>query len=92
MPTGTGTADKWLPPLGTSDVNVAGLRHVDWGWRLSLGLACAPAALLTLGGLLLPDSPASLAERGKPQQSRQVLEKIRGTDEVEAEMSDIAGG
>lgn len=31
-----------------------GLRHEEWGWRLALGLACAPALLLALGGLLLP--------------------------------------
>ncbi|PRW20825.1 sugar transport 9 [Chlorella sorokiniana] len=33
-----------------------GLRHQEGGWRLALGLACVPALLLTLGGLLLPVS------------------------------------
>lgn len=41
-------------PIPTQLINF-GLRHEEeWGWRLALGLACAPALLLTLGGLLLP--------------------------------------
>lgn len=30
------------------------------GWRLSLGLAAAPALLMTVGGIFLPDTPNSL--------------------------------
>ena len=54
------------------------------GWRLSLGLAAAPALILTLGGIILPDSPNSLVERGKKEEGRRVLEKIRGTKDVDA--------
>ena len=43
-----------------------------WGWRLSLGLAGVPAAVLTLGGLLLPDTPNSLIERGFEEEGRAV--------------------
>ena len=35
-----------------------------WGWRLSLALAGLPAIVLTVGGLLLPETPNSLIERG----------------------------
>ena len=62
----------------------AGTSHADWGWRLSLGLALIPSTILTLGGLLLPDSPASLEERGRPAEARRVLERVRGTANVEA--------
>ena len=41
----------------------AGNQWVEWGWRLSLGLAAVPAVVLTLGGLVLPESPSSLIER-----------------------------
>lgn len=60
-----------------------------WGWRLSLGLAAVPALLMTVGGLLLPETPNSLIERGEREKGRQVLEKIRGTTNVDAEFQDI---
>ncbi|PRW33669.1 H(+) hexose cotransporter 2 [Chlorella sorokiniana] len=66
-----------------------GVRNWDQGWRLSLGLAAVPAMILTLGGIILPDSPNSLIERGHKEKGRKVLEKIRGTEEVDAEYSDI---
>ena len=38
---------------------------------------------------MLPDTPNSLAERGRPDQARKVLERIRGTSSVEEEMRGI---
>ncbi|PKA65522.1 Sugar transport protein 7 [Apostasia shenzhenica] len=60
-----------------------------WGWRLSLGLAAAPAVLMTAGGLFLPETPNSLVERGFPDRGRDVLERIRGTGAVDAEFLDM---
>ncbi|XAR66801.1 hypothetical protein NMG60_11013140 [Bertholletia excelsa] len=60
-----------------------------WGWRLSLGLAAAPALLMTLGGIFVPETPNSLIERGHTEKGRRVLEKIRGTKNVEAELQDM---
>ena len=51
--------------------------------------AGAPAILLFFGMLLVPDTPNSLAERGRPDQARRVLERIRGTSQVDAEMKSI---
>ena len=59
----------------------------DQGWRTSLGLAGLPAVILTLAAILLPETPNSLAERGRVQEARRILEKIRGTEDVTAEMS-----
>ena len=61
----------------------------DQGWRTSLALAGLPAVILTLAAILLPETPNSLAERGHIEQARRILEKIRGTDDVTAEMNDI---
>lgn len=44
-----------------------------------LGLAAVPATLLTLGGIFCPETPNSLIERGKREQGRQILTKIRAT-------------
>ncbi|KAF7819780.1 sugar transport protein 14-like [Senna tora] len=60
-----------------------------WGWRLSLGLAVVPAILMFIGGLLCPETPNSLVEQGKLQEARKILEKIRGTPNVDAEYEDM---
>ncbi|XXG58964.1 hypothetical protein AAC387_Pa04g1138 [Persea americana] len=59
------------------------------GWRLSLGLAAVPALLMTVGGFLLPETPNSLIEQGLKVEGRIVLEKIRGTRDVDAEFQDM---
>ncbi|RAL53686.1 hypothetical protein DM860_015414 [Cuscuta australis] len=64
------------------------LRH-PWGWRLSLGLAALPALLMTISGVLLPETPNSLIEQGKGEKGRRVLQKIRGTESVDAEYEDM---
>ena len=48
-----------------------------------------PALLLFFGMMLLPDTPNSLAERERPDQARKVLERIRGSTNVEEEMRGI---
>ncbi|KAI5423487.1 variant 2, Sugar transport protein 13, partial [Lathyrus oleraceus] len=60
-----------------------------WGWRLSLGLAGIPALLLTVGALLVVDTPNSLIERGRLDEGKAVLKKIRGTDNVEPEFLEL---
>ncbi|XP_077210066.1 sugar transport protein 14-like [Tasmannia lanceolata] len=60
-----------------------------WGWRLSLGLATVPAALMFIGGLFLPETPNSLVEQGRLEEGRRILEKVRGTQRVDAEFADL---
>ncbi|KAF8682040.1 hypothetical protein HU200_045500 [Digitaria exilis] len=60
-----------------------------WGWRLSLGLAAVPASIITVGSLFLPDTPNSLITRGHHEHARQVLRRIRGTDDIEDEYNDL---
>lgn len=48
-----------------------------------------PALGLFIGMLFLPDTPNSLAERGRPDQALQVLQKIRATTNVHKEFADI---
>ena len=60
-----------------------------YGWRISLGLAAVPALMITIGSFFLPDTPNSILERGHPEQAKRMLQKIRGTDNVEAEFQDL---
>jgi len=68
---------------------------VDYGfaesgeWRWMLGLAGVPGAILGLGMLFLPESPRWLAERGQTDTAHAVLARIRGTQDVQAEMDEI---
>ncbi|GAB4861211.1 Sugar transport protein 5 [Ancistrocladus abbreviatus] len=67
-----------------------GTAKLHWGWRLSLGLAIAPALIMTLGALMISDTPSSLIERGKLEQAKRSLTKVRGRDaEVEAELTEL---
>lgn len=66
-----------------------GTQFVDWGWRLSLALAIVPAAMLTIGAVLVPDTPNSLVSRNKEEEGRAVLARLRGTQDVDAEFLDI---
>ncbi|RZS08300.1 hypothetical protein BHM03_00039258, partial [Ensete ventricosum] len=68
---------------GTSKINGG------WGWRISLALAAVPAGIITLGALFLPDTPNSLIERGHPQEAKEMLRRIRGTDDVHEEYNDL---
>ncbi|THG06784.1 hypothetical protein TEA_014124 [Camellia sinensis var. sinensis] len=60
-----------------------------WGWRVSLGLAGIPAVLLTVGALLVVDTPNSLIERGHLDEGKAVLKRIRGIDNVEPEYLEL---
>ncbi|KAK8583736.1 hypothetical protein V6N13_109132 [Hibiscus sabdariffa] len=62
----------------------------DWGWRISLALAALPASILTIGALILPETPNSLIQNSNnPQKAKTVLQRIRGTTDVQAELDDL---
>ncbi|KAG0503643.1 hypothetical protein HPP92_003715 [Vanilla planifolia] len=60
-----------------------------YGWRISLGLAVVPAAIITIGSILLPDTPNSLVERGKEEEAKAMLRRIRGVPNVDEEFDDL---
>ncbi|THU57009.1 hypothetical protein C4D60_Mb11t23230 [Musa balbisiana] len=60
-----------------------------WGWRVSLGLAAIPALIITIGSLVLPDTPNSLIERGHDEEAKAMLRKIRGTEDIRDEYDDL---
>ncbi|KAJ4953981.1 hypothetical protein NE237_030813 [Protea cynaroides] len=70
--------------IGTGVVAANALNYrsarLEWGWRLSLGLAVVPALIMTLGALLISDTPSSLVERGKLEEAERALRRARGVD------------
>ncbi|XP_077245000.1 hexose carrier protein HEX6-like isoform X1 [Tasmannia lanceolata] len=62
----------------------------DWGWRISLMMAAVPALILTLGAILLPETPNSLiTQNNDHNKAMAMLQKIRGTTDVQAEFDDL---
>jgi MFS transporter, SP family, sugar:H+ symporter len=77
--------------LAANLVNYGTSRIPAWGWRLSLGLAAAPAAVILAGALLIPDTPSSLLVRGRAEEARAALRRVRGAKaDVDAELEDVA--
>ena len=70
-------------------VNIGTYNIWPLGWRPSLDMAAVPGTTLLLGGLFLPESPNSLIERGHFEAGRQVLQRIRGTEQIEEEYQTI---
>ncbi|CAN8264922.1 unnamed protein product [Cochlearia groenlandica] len=59
------------------------------GWRLSLGLAGVPAVMMLVGSFFLPETPNSILERGNKEEAKKILQKIRGTMNVEHEFTEL---
>ena len=68
---------------------------VDYGfagaqaWRWMFALAAIPAAAFGFGLIFIPDSPRWLVGRGKVNDARIVLKRIRAPERVESELSEI---
>ncbi|KAL3519634.1 hypothetical protein ACH5RR_017783 [Cinchona calisaya] len=60
-----------------------------WGWRLSLGGAMVPALIIAIGSLILPETPNSMIERGKSDEAKTKLKRIRGIENVDEEFDDL---
>ncbi len=58
-------------------------------WRGMFAVAVIPAAAFGIGLIFIPDSPRWLAGRGRLDQARAVLKKIRNSDQASSELSDI---
>ncbi|KAK5616670.1 hypothetical protein CRENBAI_001835 [Crenichthys baileyi] len=59
------------------------------GWRYMLGLSVLPAVLQFIGFIFLPESPRWLLQKGRSQEARQVLGRVRGNQNIEEEYDTI---
>ena len=61
-----------------------------WGWRISLAMAAVPALMLTLGAIFMPETPNSIMQHSKDHdKAKLMLQRIRGTQNVQAELEDL---
>lgn len=58
-------------------------------WRLMFAIGLAPAILLGIGMLFLPESPRWLAKQKKFAQAKTTLQYLRRTTEVDQELAEI---
>jgi MFS transporter, SP family, sugar:H+ symporter len=63
--------------------------NLDIGWRISLGIVAIPALMFCIGCHFLCDTPSSMIERGKNEEAKKMLQKIRGIDNVDEEFQDL---
>lgn len=70
-------------------VNYGTAKMKENGWRVSLALAAAPALIMTIGAIFLPDTPNSMIQRGHKEEAKRMLQKIRGTGNVDEEYNDL---
>lgn len=63
--------------LAANLINFGFEKHPN-GWRYSWGLGGIPAAMMTVGALILPNTPSSLLELGKLSEAHDVLRRVRG--------------
>ncbi|KAE8654665.1 Sugar transport protein 5 [Hibiscus syriacus] len=86
------TCLQFFTGIGVVAVNCInfGTAKQSWGWRISLGLTIVPAAMMTIGALLISDTRNSLIERGKEEQARESIPKVCGKDcDLEAELTEL---
>ena len=57
--------------------------------RYMLGLAGLPSLIQAIGFIFLPESPRYVVKRGDDERAREILRKVRGTNNVEHELQDI---
>jgi sugar porter (SP) family MFS transporter len=68
---------------------------IDYGlsgtgnWRLMFGLAAIPAVLLFTGMLFQKESPHWLIRQDRIDQARDVLKRVRDSDDIEDEINDV---
>ncbi|RZC44977.1 hypothetical protein C5167_037925 [Papaver somniferum] len=52
-----------------------------WGWKVSIGIAAIPAAIISIGSFLLPDTPMTMIKLGKFDDAKQLLQRLHGTND-----------
>jgi sugar porter (SP) family MFS transporter len=63
--------------------------NIEGSWRWMFGIGFVPALLLSVGMIFLPESPRWLVKQNLTDKARKILQQLRDTDDVSAEIIDI---
>jgi SP family galactose:H+ symporter-like MFS transporter len=69
---------------------IDGMLAPTHAWRTMLGVAIIPGAALVFGMLPMPESPRWLMKHGRAPEAGAALRRVRNTQNVEAEIQEIA--
>jgi SP family galactose:H+ symporter-like MFS transporter len=58
-------------------------------WQMMVGFGAVPGIILGIGMLVMPESPRWFALKGRNEEAKSVLMRIRAQDNVEAELQEI---
>jgi major inositol transporter-like SP family MFS transporter len=72
----------------TTNAGIANFLPGDHSWRWMLAICLIPGAALFIGMLFVPESPRWLGKRGRYDEARTVLQRLR-TGDVETELGEI---
>ncbi|MBL4818458.1 MAG: sugar porter family MFS transporter [Deltaproteobacteria bacterium] len=72
-----------------SAYGIAYALSADQAWRWMLGIGVIPAAILGIALLMLPESPRWMMLKGKVDQARKILSKLRSGADIEPEIKEI---
>ena len=75
--------------LGILVSYLVGYAFSGGGWRWMLGLGAIPGAVLALGMLTLPESPRWLAGKGRMDEARAAVRRLRGQADIENEVQQL---
>lgn len=63
--------------------------NIDGSWRWMFGIGFIPAVLLSIGMIFLPESPRFLVKQNQTDKAKKILQQLRDTHDVSAEMNEI---
>lgn len=79
--------------IGILSAQVLGIRHIlgtSTGWTIMLGLTAIPAVIELVLLPFFPESPRyMLIQRGDEKTARKALQRLRGWEDVDAELSEM---
>ena len=76
-------------PAGATDEWIQASWNGQTGWRWMFGLTAVPGIAFFLSMFAVPESPRWLAAKGREEEARRVLCRIRGSRFADAELAEI---